>query len=906
MRLLRLRFLARAPGLRRLGVALLTALLAGLCGPVAAQPRFDFETTDTGLPKAVRPQRVQLSLDLDPAREDFNGRAVMSLRVTAPVSAIELHADDLVFVRGHVTQSGVKRVLQATVLAETQRWRLTPAGGGRIVPGTANVELHYRARVQSTGLGLFRVDHRARGADARMLATQLEAIGARKLMPAFDEPVFRSVFELDVRAPRGFEVLSNMPRRSRVADGAGLRHRFAPTPPMSSYLLAVAVGRFDVLEGRSQRTPLRIFTAPGKREQAQFAMQSTRQVLPYFANYFERPYALPKLDQLAVPGVRRGAMEDWGLISYIEDGLLFDPATQPPSAQRDVFAVVAHEISHQWFGNLVTAANWSEIWLNEAFATWMERKASAHFHPQWQVPLTVRQDMERVLDRDAGGATRAIRSGPVDEQKVFEVFDSVTYNKGGAVLSMIEQWVGERTFRRGLASYMRERGFSNATAGDLWHHIGRAAGGLPVAAVAASWTDQPGVPLVGVTAACEQGRTRVTLRQQRFSSGAPLAGGPWRIPVVLRQGAQQRTVLLDGHEARLDWPGCGDAPLLANAGAAGYYRVEYDAGLALRNARGFVSLPATDRVALLNDGQALAVAARRPAGEQFADQFAMLAQVPRVQDDSRAAMFTLASRQWIELGHTLHGLPAHEALRQAGLTLFAPELSRLGWEPRPVESDETLRLRAELIDRLAALGDVATVAAARERFAAAMAGDAARLHPSLREAVLFAVGAQPNDAEFDAMLARLRGTDAEAERWTLAGALARGRDAGRARRLLEASSDGSISDTVSMWLPGMVARHPELAHIAYDFLLVQWPTFSRLAGDATRGDLPWLLPDTAWNTIDLGLIARLQADQQRLVGERGASVVQRAAVAIETRVRVREREATALVAILDRWRPGAP
>jgi aminopeptidase N len=729
-----------------------------------------------------------------------------------------------------------------------------------------------------------------------MLATQLEADYARRLLPVFDEPVFRCVFELSVRAPAGWEVLSNMPRVARRAGRGSVLHRFAPTPPMPSYLLALAVGHFDVLEGRVGGLPLRITTAPGKREQARFAMEATRQVLPFYAGYFGRPFALPKLDQIAVPGTRQGAMEDWGLISYVEDALLYDPALSGPDAQRGIFGIAAHEIAHQWFGNLVSVASWNEIWLNEAFATWMQQKASAQFHPEWQTALRVRRTLDATIARDATPATRAIRSGPVSEASVFEVFDDITYDKGGAVLTMLEQWVGRQAFQRGLSAYMAERGMKPATAGDLWHHLGRHAG-LPVAEVAASWTDQPGVPLLELSAACESGQTVLGLRQSRFSMGEPLAGGPWQVPVRLARGDEQRTVLLAGEAQRVALPGCDDRPLLANAGGQGYYRVEYDAGLRARLAAAFPRLSPGDRVALLSDSFALASAGRRP----MADHLGLLAALPQVHDAGRAPLYALALSQWRELDTAFDGTPAQAGLRRAGQALFGPELARLGWQPAPADDSETLSLRAQLIQHLAALHHAPTIAAARERFAAALDPAAGGVPPSLRGAVIAAVGAEASAAEFDALLAGLRASESQEERWVLVAGLSAGQDPAQARRLLDEALSGRLPQDISVALPGLVGEAPALSPLAYEFVLAHWDALMRLAGVGPFGGRHWLLPGAAGASSDPQLARRLPEDQRRLAGVAGASAAERVASAIVVRQRLRQREAEPFAAALAGW-----
>ena len=876
-------------------LACLTALFLLLAGSVEAQPRFDFERVATVLPKTVVPSRMQLHLDLDPAQPTFSGDLTVTLRVRQAVPAIVLHARDLQADEVTLTQGkGPARSLTVTADQKTWQWRLSPVDARPIAAGAYQLQIRYRGKVQSSGEGLFLVQHRAAGQPLRTLATQLQATSARQVFPGFDEPVFRASFELEVRAPAEYTVLSNMPLRGApVAEGSLRRHRFAPTPSMPSYLLAVAVGQFDVLEGTSGATPLRIFTAPGKASQARVAMKATQDVLPYFASYFGLPYALPKLDQLAVAGVRQGAMEDWGLISYIEDALLFDESRSSPDRQRGVFSIVAHEIAHQWFGNLVSVASWDETWLNEAFATWMQKKASAHFHPEWQTRLYERMAVDGPFDRDATAATRAIRGGPVTESSVFEVFDDITYTKGGAVLTMLEQWVGPASFQRGLAAYMADRALRPATAGDLWHHIGRTAG-LPVSKVAASWTDQKGLPLLQVESRCVKGQTLISLRQSRFALGEPLPAALWQLPVTLARGTVRRTVLMTGQTLTLKWPGCDAQPLLANADGTGYYRVDYDTASLARLTAAFVELAPIDRLTLLSDSYALTSAGRRPV----ADHLALLARVPQVQDASRAALFSQALRQWQQLDYAFAATPVHDSLRAAGRALFAPELAQLGWEERPGEDSETRRLRATLITRLATLGHAETLAAARPRFAAAMAADTSQVPRSIRGSVIRAVGRDPENAEFEALWDALQKTESQEERGLFLQALCSGADPVRAQRLLEESLSGRLPPDVSVDLVNAMGAVPALIPQVYAFAVENWQALARLGGDGPFGGRNWLLPGIAWWANDAQMAQRLLQDQQRLAGPTGASTAERVAASIEIRARLREREVSALAAAL--------
>ena len=698
--------------------------------------------------------------------------------------------------------------------------------------------------------------------------------------------------------PRGFEVLSNMPRASARHDGNTVLHRFKPTPPMPSYLVAVSVGRFDTRTGRAAGVPLRIFTAPGKRAQAAYAMRVTQQIVPFYGTYFGVPYALPKLDQQAVPSVRDGAMEDWGLISYAEDDLLFDPARSSPRTQRGVFNIVAHEIAHQWFGNLVTAASWEEIWLNEAFATWMADKATARFNPLWRIDLERRLSVDRTMARDAGRSTRAIRSGAVAEAAVFDVFDDITYVKGGAVLDMLEHWLGAEAFQRGLAAYMRERKFSNATAGDLWHHMAQASK-RDVAAVAASWTDQRGYPLVQVESRCEAGITHVTLAQRRLLDGAtaPAADTPaalWQVPVQLARGSERSSVLLSAERQTFELTGCRTAPLVVNAGGIGFYRVKYDAAGVAALEREFTRLAPADQASLLSDTFALAQTGEVP----MARWFALTAQIARVTGPARTTLFDLAGSGFAFLDDAFAGTPTQPLLHAAGRRVFAPELARLGWAERAGDDPQTLKLRGTLIERLARFDDVPTVDEALRRFDADDAGRQP-LAASIRTQVVQAAGMHADAARFERLMARFNTANGEEDRWLYARALAGGRDAGRARTLLAVSLAVGIPSNLAVGLPGLVAERSPFGELAYGYALDHWDALAKIAGDAAWGK-HWLLPGAAarFNTTERA--ARLIDDQQRNDGVAGAGPAARIAARITLLAAVRQRDAEAIAALLAR------
>jgi len=872
-------------------VLLLTTALAvsvaGVAGMAGAQTRFDFNTTPGLLSKDVRPSHYRLHFDLDPASDEFSGQTNIALRVQRATPNLTLHAEGIeakqISLASKLTGRGA-RAMRVEKNTDTQTWRLTPQDGKHIAAGSYVLNIQYTGRVNKADAGLYRAPHKVQDQARNMLATQLEAVFARKLFPAFDEPSFRSVFEISVKAPSAFDVHSNMPVSSVQELGSQRLHTFLPTPSMPTYLVALTVGQFDVVEGQSGKVPLRIFTAPGKQAQAAYAMEVTQKILPFYKSYFGIDFALPKLDQLAVPSTRGGAMEDWGLISYAETSLLFDPNNSSVQRRQQVFSTVAHEVAHQWFGNLVTAASWEEIWLNEAFATWMAEKTTTHFNPEWQVPLRRREPIDWAMIKDASSATRAIRSGPVQEDRVFNVFDEITYVKGGAVLSMLETWLGPEVFQKGLAAYIQNRRFSNATAADLWFYIGQAAG-QDVVSVARSWTDQKGFPLLQVNAQCVAGQTRIQMKQQRFASDAQAVDqSVWKVPLILAQEGKNHPLLLTKQQQEFVLPGCSQAPLLVNAGGQGFYRVQYAPENYSAIVQGLATLPPIARMTLLSDSFALMQAGRL----SLSAYWNLLAQVPAVQGTGRATLLSLARNSLGFLDGVYAHTPAQAALRLRARQLLAPELKALGWTAQAGENSETQMLRSGLISSLAHWGDEAVLAYAENLFNQDEAGTQT-LPPEIRDAVIHAAGMSANALRHARLMKKLESANSEEDRWRYAEAVAAVKDPALAKQVLELSVRGVLPSNIATRLPSLVSENGIHSAMAYQFVLDHYATLAELSGDMF-GASAWLLPGAAsgFNTEDKAL--QLLADQNQKAGDKGTQTAAQMASQIRLKASVRQRE----------------
>ena len=463
---------------------------------------------------------------------------------------------------------------------------------------------------------------------------------------------------------------------------------------------------------------------------------------------------------------------------------------------------------------------------------------------------------------------------------------------------MLEQWIGEEAFRRGLASYMKERAFKPATSGDLWHHLARTSG-KPVVRVAQFWTERKGLPVIGISQACEAGSTRVHLTRKRFALADGLADEPWPVPVRLAQGDKVVSVLVEGPQHTLTWPGCGARPVVANAGGAGYYRVFPDAALARRLLEAFASLQPADQLAMLTDSYAAVQAGTRP----LAEHFGLFRALTQAQGAARETLYTVAIGQWEKLAVVFRGTEADPAMKAVERRFLAPELARLGWTPLAGESAAASLLRSNLVRRLAILEDPLTLEGVRMRCAAARANDAAQVATSIRVAVLVGCATSMDEAAFAQMFEGFRAAGTQGERMTLLRGLAGEADEARARRLLTAAAAGQFPGTTASSLPFMLADSTRLGTSAYKLTLEFWEPLARAAGASPFAGKQTLLPRAATVLTGTADPETLLADQLRLLGETGRLDAEREGAAVHVRARLKAREEAGLPELLRAW-PG--
>ncbi len=647
----------------------------------------------------------------------------------------------------------------------------------------------------------------------KALATQMEAVDCRRMFPCWDEPAFRAEFVLTTVAPEKLRAISNMPVVSEKPLGDGRREvAFAPTPKMASYLVALAIGDFEEVRDEVEGTQLAVLTTPGKREQARYALESTKKILTFYHEYFGIQYPLPKLDQLAIPSTGAGAMENWGCIIYNDNSLLYNPATSAQTMRERSFAVIAHEIAHQWFGNLVTMAWWDNLWLNEGFASWMGTKATDHFNPEWKVWLRAAGSKEFAMRLDARATTHPIQRPVAQDSHAADGFDEITYSKGQAVLRMIESWLGEDIFRGGIRAYLQQHAYSNATTADLWASLGTASG-KPVREFAAGWTEQPGFPVVTLSALPAGSQASVQLEQARFTihqkDPAPLR---WQIPVIYGPaGAPNRALLTLLKDATQ--PGAQlepDASIKANIGDVGYYRVAYDATLARRLLKAAPMLAEADRLNALNDSWAMVQAGRTP-GRRMPRPGQRAQRRPLAHH--RAAPYRCAlDDRW---PGTRHGQP--RGLSRLGPRISPPAIRtpRLGAEGRRIAARcHTPRFAHFHPRRVRQRGDHQLGAAAR--FAAYLT-DPASLPGDLRGAVFSVVGHDADTLTWEQLHKAARKEDSFEQKRSLYSALVSARNPTLASQTLALALTDELIAQDAARLVQRVAQDGEQPQLAWDF-----------------------------------------------------------------------------------------
>jgi alanyl aminopeptidase len=718
--------------------------LVGVCfGCAAPRPTATATTTPTAtaapyglrLPADVVPRAESLDLEVDPDREDYRGSVAIEVDLRAPARTVWLHARNLVVEGAEVGD-------QAATLApapDDQHLGLTVARA--VGPGPATLHIRFRGKMNPTERGVFR----KRAGDAWYAYTYMEPLYAREAWPCFDEPAFKIPWRVTLRVPKGLVAAGNAPIASEADEGDRHVVRFEPTRPLPSYLVAFTVGPFDVVDaGRTAGgAPIRILTPRGRASEAAFPKQALPPIVAALERYFGMPYPYAKLDWVSMPAVNY-AEENPGLITSAEVFLLAAPEADTESHRRFTGReIFAHEMAHMWFGDFVTSAWWDDIWLNEAFATWMQARVVGDWQPGWGADVDQAQHTSRALELDGMASARAIRQPIATDDDITNAFDSITYQKGAAVLGMFEAWLGRDAFRDAVRAYLAAHADGSATSAQLFATLD-ATTGKDVARALATFTDQSGAPRLSVDLACAPGaRPTVRLTQERsVVAGSTAEPHVWTFPVCLRTSAGRTCTVLDAPSAELPLEGACPAWIEPNADGVGYY-VSLLQGPLLNALLAHVdALTAPERYRLLDDLIVNVNAGALPVGEA-------LAALPALHPASAWRDAALAW-QLLDLVRTrivpARLLPAHAALVRA---VFAARAHSLGLTPRPGESFDDAQVRVTALAAAALDGEDPALVAEAHRLALAWLDDPKAVGPDVASTALVVAARHADRALFE-------------------------------------------------------------------------------------------------------------------------------------------------------------
>jgi aminopeptidase N len=865
--------------------------LTGTSLAAAAQPHTApvVANVTTQLPRNVRPTHYEVAVVPHAQSLTFDGKVSIRIEVLEPTTSIVLNAVDMTFASAQLVSGGAKgRAYEPKITVDTQAQTATFTFAQPLGVGSYTLEMAYTGKIGTQANGLFAIDYDTKAGKKRALYTQFENSDARKFIPSWDEPNYKASFDLTATVPSMQMAVSNMPAADTtdLHDG-NKRVHFQTSPKMSTYLLFFGMGDFDRITAKSGQTEVGIVTQSGLGEQGKFALASSAQVLREYNDYFATPFPLPKLDNIASPGSSQffGAMENWGAIFTFEHVLLVDPTISTQGDKQRIFSVQAHEMAHQWFGDLVTMSWWDDLWLNEGFATWMAARTTQKLHPEWNTVLETVGEREAAMSRDAVATTHPVVQHVETVEQASQAFDAITYEKGAAVIRMLEGYVGPEAWRSGVRSYMKQHAYGNTVSDDLWRAVETAAG-KPILDIAHDFTLQPGVPLIRVaTGTCSGGNTTLQLTQDEFTKDRPgKTSLKWRVPVIAQAvGGKPARTLVTGGAGTLEVPGCG--PVVVNAGQSGYYRTLYTAKdfAALRD--NFAKVAPIDQLGLMGNTWALGMSGLQPAS----DYLGLVDATPANADP----------QIWGDIADNLQALNNYyrgDAGRQKTFESFAikrlaPVFARIGWEARAGESAPVTNLRTQLISTLGDLGDANVIGEAMRRYAA-QGSDPKAVPAELRRTILGVVAAHADATTWDKLHAAAKAETSAQVKDQMYDLLSESKDPVLARRALELALTDEPGATNSAGMVRIVSgEHPDMA---FDYALAHREQLDKKI-DSTSSSRYY--PRLGYGSLDPAMIGKIQAYADKYVAASSRRDAETAIANIKYRMQVRNER----LPLIDTW-----
>ncbi|CAN5340606.1 M1 family metallopeptidase [soil metagenome] len=820
------------------------------------------------LPDAIVPTHYDLSIAPDADKLTFSGTVEITIEVNATGNEVTLNAVGLAFDSAMLDAGQV-----GTATYDAPLGRATLHFANAIAVGTHRLKIAYHGKIDRTTLGFFAMDYDTPDGKRRTLATNLEPAAARQVLPCWDEPARKATFTVAVTIPKDQSAYSNMPVEKTLSLSPTMQQvRFQTSPKMSTYLLFLGVGDFERVHQTVDGVDFGIVVKRGDTAKAAYALDQAGKILLYYNDYFGVRYPLPKLDLIAAPGqIAGGSMENWGAIFYSQNHLLFDPARGTETDRQLVFEVVSHEMAHQWFGDLVTMAWWDNLWLNEGFARWMQTYSADALHPEWETGLKAQDVFESGKQADSLPSTHPVLQPVLTADQASQAFDSITYDKGAAVITMLNAYIGADSFREGVRGYMKAHAFGNTVDTDLWSIMQQVAG-KPILKIEQDFTRQEGLPLIKLADAADG----VRLTEGRFFIDGSVAASPqsWSLPLpVAKPGEAPRTILLEGATTIAAKP-----PILINAGQTGYARILYPQAAFDALLPSVPTLQPVDQLGLINDAAALGVAGYAPASNA-------LAVAARIPADADPLVWSRVVDFLQEVDRRYGDRPGRAAFRSYARRLLAPVTTRLGSVAVAGESPNTPSLRGSLQRALGQFGDAGVVAEARRM----VADDSGT--PTQQRTARARTAAKADPATFDMLLARARKIQDPLEKQRLYGALGGVEDPALAKRMIAIglSDEVPAGSNAGVLVPA-ARNYPDMAWAEII------PNMSRPGLFDTNTQ--WLIAaGIGAMSSDPARIAELQAYEKANVPPEAQKPFQGAIASIKLNQRV----ATEMLPEIDRW-----
>jgi aminopeptidase N len=771
------------------------------------------------LTRSVVPTHYDLHLSPDLTTRRFQGEVRIEVQLSQPSTSITLDAAEIQFVEATISAGGSTQPAAVTLNPGAESATLTVPR--QLPPGPATIAIRYNGLLNDQLRGFYL----SSGTDRTYATTQMEPTDARRAFPSFDEPAMKATFSISATIDARDTAISNGRIVSDTPGPGAGKHTltFSTSPKISTYLVALSVGDWACASGGADGIPIRVCGRPDRKDQFGFALQAAEFAMKYYNRYFAIKYPFEKLDILGVPDFAAGAMENAGAIFSRESLLLIDERTGSDRQRESVANTVNHEMAHQWFGDLVTMQWWNDNWLNEGFATWMERKPVQEWHPEWTPRLDEVRDTQSAMSTDTLESTRAIRTAVESADEINQIFDSIAYQKTGAVVRMVEGYVGAESYRAGINAYLKKFAYGNADGEGYWTTIAQVTG-KPVDGILSSYITQKSMPLVGVKASCAGGKTQLSLTQTPISTAAP-PSTTWQIPVCFKRARAGKTdptmcELLTKPAQTVTLDGCSTW-VFANSDSLGYYRTAYDPAnlAALGTALQGSALSAVEQSTLIEDLWALV----RLNQQNIADFLALSRQLVAAQPGPAV---TSALNRINYISDHLIDPPQRPAFERWVRDALKPLMDKLGNAPIPQESDERSALRSSMLYALGYSGhDPGVLNEARRRVDMQLA-NAGPMDPSLSGTYLQLAAINGDQALYDKYMAQMKRTP-QGRQLQYRNALTYFGDPGMRKQTLEFAMSPEVrSQDLPGLLSGLLLR-PASARDTWEFIKTNWDALQR-------------------------------------------------------------------------------